>query len=119
MIKTYLYRLPIAEVFHGPNSKPFVGVGGDASTEVDETVEQASPPALGDERVQATVTMQDEPSATETTTPITSASASASSSSYLDQIIVMGKTNSEDTSWVEELPTSVFSAASVSTRDES
>jgi hypothetical protein len=29
----------------------------------------------------------------------------------LDQIVVIGKTESEDTSWVEKLPTLVFSAA--------
>ncbi|KAH0202390.1 hypothetical protein KCU99_g4599, partial [Aureobasidium melanogenum] len=105
LIRTYLYRLPIAELFHGSDIKPLVGVGDDASTEVDETVGLASPSALGDERSQATATIQDGPSAAGTTTPTTSASPSASSLSSLDQIIVTGKTNSEDTSWVEKLPT--------------
>jgi hypothetical protein len=32
------------------------------------------------------------------------------SSSSMDQIIVMGRVNSDDTSWVEKLPMSVISA---------
>ncbi|KAH0365836.1 hypothetical protein KCU65_g5805, partial [Aureobasidium melanogenum] len=105
LIRTYLYRLPIAQIFDGAEFKPLVGVGNDASNEVNESVEWASSTTPSDERSQATATNQDGPSAAETATPELSASPSASSSSSLDQIIVMGKTNSEDTSWVEKLPT--------------
>ncbi|KAI4726128.1 hypothetical protein E4T49_06055 [Aureobasidium sp. EXF-10728] len=101
LVRTYLYRLPIAEAFHGSDFKSLVGIGDDASTEastkVNKIVGLASTSAPNDGGAQATATAQDMPSATKTTT--------MSSSSIPDQIVVMGKTNSEDTSWVEKLPT--------------
>lgn len=113
LIKTYLYHLPIAEAFHGSDIMSLADVGQDASTKVNETIELPSSSALDDGHVQATATAQNQASATEIET------TSTSSSIFLDQIVVMGKTNSEDTSWVEKLPTSVFSAAWSFTCDES
>lgn len=100
LIRTYLYRLPIAEAFHGSNLRSFVDVGDDASTEISQSVELAPTSTLNEGCFQATTTTQGRASATEATT--------ASSSSSLDQIVVMGTTNSEDTSWVEKLPLSVI-----------
>ncbi|KAG9696238.1 hypothetical protein KCU95_g4436, partial [Aureobasidium melanogenum] len=101
LIRRCLYRLPITEAFHAANFRSFVDTGDGASTRVNETVELASSSALNDGRFQATATatVLDKASAT---APIRTSTSSLNS---LDQIVVMGKTNSEDTSWVEKLPT--------------
>lgn len=111
LIRIYLYRLPIADAFHGSNFKSLVGVEDDASTEVDETVDLASVSATNDGRIEATTTPQDGLSATATAVIQEQASATGTSPSSSDQIVVIGKTESEDTSWVDKLPTSVFSAS--------
>jgi hypothetical protein len=92
-----------------------VGTRDDAPTGIKETVDliPATPP--NEERIDAadmssvTATAQERTSAT----PITQEKvlATGTSSSYLGQIVVTGKTESKDTSWVEKLPTLVFSAA--------
>ncbi|KEQ59545.1 uncharacterized protein M437DRAFT_77999 [Aureobasidium melanogenum CBS 110374] len=87
--------------FHGSNFRSFVDAEDGALTKANETVELASSSALNDERFEATATataLNRAPATASTTT-------STSSLSSLDQIVVMGKTNSEDTSWVEKLPT--------------
>jgi hypothetical protein len=91
------------------------GTRDDAPTGIKETVDLvlATPP--NEERIDAadmtsvTATAQERTSAT----PITQEKvlATGTSSSYLGQIVVTGKTESKDTSWVEKLPTLVFSAA--------
>ncbi|KAI4747583.1 hypothetical protein E4T50_02112 [Aureobasidium sp. EXF-12298] len=96
LIRTYLYRLPIAEAFHGSNLRSFVDVGDDASTEISQSVELAPTVTPNEGRFEETATTQGKTSPIEATT--------ASSSNALDQIVVMGTTNSEDTSWVEKLP---------------
>ncbi|KAI4715231.1 hypothetical protein E4T48_08593 [Aureobasidium sp. EXF-10727] len=100
LIKTYLYRLPVVEAFRGLELKSLADAGDDASTDVstkvDQDVELASISALNDGRLQATATAQD-------TAPAFKTSVIHSPSS-LDQIVVMGRTNSDDTSWVERLP---------------
>lgn len=100
MIRTYLYRLPIARAFHGSNLRLFVDVGDNASSEVSQAVELASTTRPNEGRFQVTATTQGRASATEATT--------ASSPNPMDQLVVLGTTNSEDTSWVKKLPTSVI-----------
>ena len=95
LIRIYLYRLPIASVLHGSSFGSFVGVADDASTKVNETVKLAPEAAPSDRPIQATATSWQEAPAMVTQTALSS----------LDQIVVMGRTNSEDTSWVEKLPT--------------
>lgn len=102
LIKTCLYRLPTADALHSYNFKSLVGFGKDASTKADKILDLASSSALYDGRFQVTATAQDRASATEIMT------TSIGSSSSLDHIVVMGRTNTEDTSWVEKLPASVF-----------
>ncbi|KAG9635931.1 hypothetical protein KCU64_g14818, partial [Aureobasidium melanogenum] len=96
LVRTYLYRLPIAKAFHGSNLKSFVDAGDDAASEVSQAAELASTVTPNEGRFQATATTQGSASPTEVTT--------ASNSNSLDQIVVVGTTNSEDTSWVEKLP---------------
>jgi len=98
-IRVYLYRLPIADVLHVPNVKSLLGAEDDVSTKIDEDAELASTSALNDERIQATATIQAQTSAT------------GPSSTALDQIVVMARTNNDDTSWVDKLSSLVFSAA--------
>lgn len=100
LIRIYLYRLPIAKAFHGSNLRSFVDVGDDASTEISQSVEVAPTVTPNEGRSQATATTQGRASATEATT--------ASSPNPMDQLVVLGTTDSEDTSWVEKLPTSVI-----------
>ncbi|KAG9760249.1 hypothetical protein KCU73_g2984, partial [Aureobasidium melanogenum] len=97
LIRTYLYRLPIARAFHGSNLRLFVDVGDNASSEVSQAVELASTTRPNEGRFQVTATTQGRASATEATT--------ASSPNPMDQLVVLGTTNSEDTSWVKKLPT--------------
>ncbi|CAD0110941.1 unnamed protein product [Aureobasidium uvarum] len=107
LTKTYLHRLPIPKAFHGSSFKSLVDAGDDASTEaptdINEAVELAPTSATNVGRFQATPTAQDRASAIE---------APTSSSISPDQIVVMGRINSDDTSWVEKLPKSVFSGDS-------
>jgi hypothetical protein len=112
LIRIYLCRLPIARVVHGPDIDSFIDVEDGPSTEVKEALELAPMSALNDGQSQhrasaaVTATTQDQ-----NPTPTTS-------SSYLDQIIVMGRTNSDDTSWVEKLPMSVILAMWILSYDE-
>lgn len=113
LIRTYLYRLPIAATLHESNTGSLVHIGDDAISKIHEAVERAPTPAQNDWRFQATATAQNSVSATEI--------ATASSLNSLNRIVVMGTTNSEDTSWVEKLPALVlrlvcFSATDVDNR---
>jgi len=107
LIKVYLHRLPVADVFHGSNFKSLLGTEDDASMEVDKAVDLPPTSASDGGRIEATATVHSEVSAT---TTVEQASATGTSSNSLDQIVVIGKLQSEDTSWVEKLPTLVFSA---------
>jgi hypothetical protein len=111
LITTYLYRLPITDAFHGSNFKSLVDVEDDPLRGVNETVDPATTSAPNDGRFEAIATSLDRTSATATATVEEQTSATETSLSSLDQIVVIGKTESEDTSWVEKLPTLVFSAA--------
>lgn len=99
LIRLYLYRLPIAEVLHDSNFSSFVGVKDDASIKVDKAVKLA-PESPKDGPIQATATSREETPATATQISIPETDMSS-----LDQIVVMGRTHNEDTSWVEKLPT--------------
>jgi hypothetical protein len=91
------------------------GTRDDAPTEIKETVDLvlATPP--NEERIDAadmtsfTATAQERTSATAITQE--KVLAIGTSSNYLGQNVVTVKTESKDTSWVEKLPTLVFSAA--------
>jgi hypothetical protein len=116
LIRIWLYRLPSADVFRGSNSKSLFGVGDDDPTEVKGDEDLITPTtASKDERIgvtemaSATATAQKRPSTT--TVAQEEVTATRISLDFLDQVVVIGKTEKEDTSWVEKLPTSVFSAA--------
>lgn len=98
LIRTYLYRLPIADVFDDSNFSSLVDAKDDGSTKANEAVELATANAPENGIIQATATVPKQTPATATTlTP-------------LDQIVVIGKLQSEDTSWVEKLPMWVLQA---------
>jgi len=101
LIRIHLYRLPIADVPHVPNVKSLLGAEDDVPTRVDEDAELASTSALNDKRIQATATVQAQ------------TSTAGPSSTALDQIVVMARTNNDDTSWVNKLPSLVISAARI------
>ena len=114
LIRIYLYRLPISDAFQGSNFKSLVGAGDDTSTKVNEAMDLASTSsAPNDGRIEATATAQSETSSTTTVNIQEQTSPAGTSPNSLDQVVVIGKIESEDTSWVEKLPTSVFSAASI------
>jgi hypothetical protein len=95
-------------MLHGSNFDSLVGDGTDASRKLSEVVNLAPTSASSEARVGAT---QDHTSAITTAITQEQSTATETSLSSLDQIVVMGRTKNEDTSWVEKLPTSVFSAA--------
>jgi hypothetical protein len=111
LISIYLYRLPTTNVLYSQDRNPLVDLGDNASTKTNEAVELAPTSALNDGRSQGSAIVQHHASATTTATSQDQISAPVTNLSSLDQIIVMGRINSDDTSWVEKLPMSVFPAA--------
>jgi hypothetical protein len=113
LIRIYLYRLPTTNVLYSQNPNPLVDLGDDASTKIYETVELTPTSALNDGRSQGSAIVQDQASATTTTASQDQISAPATNLSSVDQIIVMGRINGDETSWVEKLPLSVFPTSSI------
>jgi hypothetical protein len=111
LIRIYLHCLPTTNVLYDQDPSFPVDLGDDASTKIYEAVELTPTSALNDGRSQGSAIVQDQASATTTTASQDQISAPATSLSSVDQIIVMGRTNSDETSWVEKLPMSVFPAA--------